>query len=723
MSQHTHYQVHAQHEPPAYNGKRISSHLDGSLRTEKKRKQRTSEPGPDPSKDDSNAKKRNKSVQMTDRDTTGHIQLVEDPTNHASGQLVSEKQELRCRSTRYRSQGSYSCVSCIQRKAGDTCRFQGIRYFLKDEKGSFKDTIFLSKPFGARPVIKYPTTWNIPFSDEYIKITKRATARGLLPILKRESDHIKGKETVYRTRESEVRATCDTCMTSLFCNTWMCRSCGREACADCFAQIEKLTMNVPEVIQAEIVQQQQRRKQRSSKSILACKERHDHRANDFLPVTRFCKEELEQAIVAMELVIMEEDRDSIGCDAPKVTSPASGFSVDAYRVQTLPEVNSLPQGIVKYSTNYSHHQGQDLSHAFIPKPIITPTTPGSHLYPNDHNPTNIPDIVPFHPIQRLKYEEVTDNVVHIHLTNGQPLLINDIQAKLKISWSPEYFIQHHGSEECRIEECQTGVSKPATVRQYFQDFGRYKHRKECWKLKDWPPSSAFWTVFPELYEDFCQAVPMPNYIRPDGVMNLSSHFPPETVSPDLGPKMYNAMASNQRRGSNGSTRLHMDIADAINVMTHSCDGPDGSPGCAAWDLYRREDNDAIRKFLKQKFQFEGQDPIHSQQFYLTEDLRLELWQLHHVQSYRVYQRPGEAIVIPAGCTHQVCNLADCVKVAIDYVSPENINRCDQLTREFREQNHNGKWKEDVLQLGSMLWFAWQSSSQQERAHQEATSST
>jgi lysine-specific demethylase 3 len=55
---------------------------------------------------------------------------------------------------------------------------------------------------------------------------------------------------------------------------------------------------------------------------------------------------------------------------------------------------------------------------------------------------------------------------------------------------------------------------------------------------------------------------------------------------------------------------------------------------------------------------------------------------------------------------QVANLADCVKVAIDFVSPENVVRCELLTREFREQNQGLKWKEDVLQLKTMMWFAW-----------------
>ena len=80
-----------------------------------------------------------------------------------------------------------------------------------------------------------------------------------------------------------------------------------------------------------------------------------------------------------------------------------------------------------------------------------------------------------------------------------------------------------------------------------------------------------------------------------------------------GPKMYNAMASYEAENSKGSTRLHMDMADAINIMLFAANTPDGRPGCAAWDLFRSEDSAKLRKFLRRKFK--GQytnDPIHSQ---------------------------------------------------------------------------------------------------------------
>lgn len=172
--------------------------------------------------------------------------------------------------------------------------------------------------------------------------------------------------------------------------------------------------------------------------------------------------------------------------------------------------------------------------------------------------------------------------------------------------------------------------------------------------------------------------------------------------------MYNVFASNKEDGTNGSTRLHMDMADAVNIMMHSELTPNGEEGGAMWDIFRVQDADAIRTFMKKEIQGSSltDDPIHSQLFYLDPFLRKRLYDTFGVSSYRFYQKPGEAVFIPAGCAHQVCNLSDCIKVACDFVSPDSVDRCERLTKEFREQNQKEAWKEDVLQLRTMMWYAW-----------------
>ena len=78
------------------------------------------------------------------------------------------------------------------------------------------------------------------------------------------------------------------------------------------------------------------------------------------------------------------------------------------------------------------------------------------------------------------------------------------------------------------------------------------------ELQDWPATNDFQSAYPELYHDFCDALPAPDYSRRDGVLNLYAHvdfallhesiremidfaqFPPGPTRPDIGPKMYNA---------------------------------------------------------------------------------------------------------------------------------------------------------------------------------------
>jgi lysine-specific demethylase 3 len=90
-----------------------------------------------------------------------------------------------------------------------------------------------------------------------------------------------------------------------------------------------------------------------------------------------------------------------------------------------------------------------------------------------------------------------------------------------------------------------------------------------------------------------------------------------------------------------STRLHMDMADAINVMAHANNRADGSLGCAVWDIFRPEDADGLRQFLIDKYSatHKMQDPIHSQQFYLDSEVRRELFEKTGIYSFRIYQYP------------------------------------------------------------------------------------
>ena len=457
----------------------------------------------------------------------------------------------------------------------------------------------------------------------------------------------------------------------------MCRLCGREACAECFEQVKELTEDRKGADEAEVVALQLKREKHSHSNpfFLACTRRNEHQARDFSPMSRFCKAELAGAISEMEALLRTTDVDAppvIGAIDPALQGPTA---------------TTRANGTHSYASS-SNGQVYDTTSAMGNTTRLSDDT---HINPA-LLPAMTPDDIPCHTPRYFTDEELTEEVFRPMWQRGEPLVVTGLLSKFKIQWTPEYFIEKYASQGCLILECQTDVNQRITVGEFFSWFGMYNGRTECWKLKvrgfileffltshrsllqDWPPSTDFKTAFPELFEDFSRAVPVPNYVRRDGTLNIASHFPANTVAPDLGkfhqvsrfppclnlflgPKMYNAMASFESGGSKGSTRLHMDMADALNIMTFASLTPEGKPGTAAWDLFRAEDSDKIREFLKKKFKGTFQhDPIHSQQCYLDIALRYELWTEYGVKSYRIYQKPGEAVFIPAGCAHQVLSL-------------------------------------------------------------------
>lgn len=95
------------------------------------------------------------------------------------------------------------------------------------------------------------------------------------------------------------------------------------------------------------------------------------------------------------------------------------------------------------------------------------------------------------------------------------------------------------------------------------------------------------------------------------------------------------------------------------------------------------------------------DPIHDQLWYLDRELRKRLWREYGVEGYAIAQCLGDTVFIPAGAPHQVRNLHSCIKVAEDFVSPENLAHCLRLTNEFRFLSEAHTNHEDKLQVRSV----------------------
>ncbi|KAK5772295.1 lysine-specific demethylase JMJ26-like [Gossypium arboreum] len=162
--------------------------------------------------------------------------------------------------------------------------------------------------------------------------------------------------------------------------------------------------------------------------------------------------------------------------------------------------------------------------------------------------------------------------------------------------------------------------------------------------------------------------------------------------------------------SNGKIyKTHSDTA------IDACLTNEASGGGALWDIFRRQDVPKLEEYLRKhhrEFRHvycspvdQVVHPIHDQTFYLNMHHKRKLKEEFGVEPWTIIQKLGEAIFIPAGCPHQVRNLKSCTKVALDFVSPENIRECIRLTEEFRVLPHEHRSKEDKLEVKKMMLHA------------------
>jgi lysine-specific demethylase 3 len=120
---------------------------------------------------------------------------------------------------------------------------------------------------------------------------------------------------------------------------------------------------------------------------------------------------------------------------------------------------------------------------------------------------------------------------------------------------------------------------------------------------------------------------VPNYVRCNGTLKIASHFPSNTVAPDLGKYRDDHKSISYLLSFIAGPKMYKTLLQdftwtwPMHIMMHASATPDGKPGCAVWDLFRAQDAEELRNFLRRKFKGTYQhDPIHPQQFYLDSQL-------------------------------------------------------------------------------------------------------
>lgn len=265
----------------------------------------------------------------------------------------------------------------------------------------------------------------------------------------------------------------DTCMTSLFSASWMCRVCGREVCHECFIQVKELTSEPPSASQAELAALQGKREKHahSNPFFLSCNKRTEHGVAAFTPVTRFWDEELEKAIEEMEDILksVEISGENNG------RNERYGYDPNSSPLSSPPNSDPMDGGTTPVV--YDSYRPSNLSSRVASIPV--------HMI--QQIPASLYDPVPSRPSSpsHFSYSSSASSPPSFSSlwTFGVPILVKGVLPRFKLTWTPEYFIQQYGDQSCLVIECQTDTNKRVSVRQFFEQFGKYEGRTECWKLK------------------------------------------------------------------------------------------------------------------------------------------------------------------------------------------------------------------------------------------------
>ncbi|CAG9462296.1 unnamed protein product [Pedinophyceae sp. YPF-701] len=385
---------------------------------------------------------------------------------------------------------------------------------------------------------------------------------------------------------------------------------------------------------------------------------------------------------------------------------------------------------------------------------------------------------------------------------GRPVIVRGVRAAM--SWAPATFGRgmtqaaagdaSDAAEDHRVAvlDCATWEAAEEDEWDFFAQYVKNDPAGPMHKVKDYPPGRPFSTVFPRHYQDFVESLPMPEYTHPEhGPLNMYCALPQQFLPPDIGPKTYiafgrppeaqtappaggveTALRGRVRAGTiarvpervhvdgDSVTKLHLDMADAVNVLMHcqlSADGsdkktvPEPRVGArtvrdrttfdgagAVWDIFRREDVPKLKEYIAANvdtFTHGGRpasrafvdapggagsgDAVLNQHCMLVDEDRRRLQEEFGVEPWTIEQYLGEAIFVPAGCPHQVRNLRSCLKIAVDFVSPESAAACHDVARQLRSTfpggtraiDHEGLcvetgldlWREDKLQ-GELITY-------------------
>ena len=440
-----------------------------------------------------------------------------------------------------------------------TCRFYEFRK-IERSNGKFKVAGFLDPHID--PSIEDLDLWTV--AERQLEVNRETADYILVFVASQFCDMAKEELKISRYHNSEsnawkrsvllVREICDVCNTSIFNFHWTCTFCGTCVCLDCkkerqFGQIRwKPTTKVD-------------KEERDHFFWLKC---HSHKDHNMM---------LTQITTGDALKYLNENLHKI-CEQRNITQRC-GCSLRTRNCVKMisktilleqPRENQPNELVLREMMKRQRHKAKPKRRmSLMEQQLIYRKVDTSYISQGRI-------------LKLTKPSESQDSykIFKDQWEQGKPVVIANVTQNIKkFIWSPGYFSMRFGNEKHAMVDCETDVViKQVAMRHFWDGFKHIKRRlpRDCeekivLKLKDWPTSDDFADIMKEHYDETMKAVPMSAYTHRDGKYNLARYLPMHFSRPDLGPKMYSAY-SQCHPSKQGSTNLHLDVSDAVNVMVH-----------------------------------------------------------------------------------------------------------------------------------------------------------
>lgn len=389
----------------------------------------------------------------------------------------------------------------------------------------------------------------------------------LLSLITQEMRHVLNNPT-FLTRPVDTaqhRAVCDFCAGTIFSGFWFCTKCGRDYCLMCERYIsdtvEKLLESpwpVPDKSRARL-----QRCSRGEDSELPIDEsfkvrtgtvKHNHSRQHLQPVSRFTADEVVSNWTALVEFVLQ---------------PGEDVDVEErLKYLGIREDESELAGVVRewFESHKDKTATAQRSPVRISETELEALYDASKGLQQEPDPANLGSL----PFMFVSGDRL-DNDLFDHLwSRGEPLVVDGLAKRFLLDWTPNSFIRRFGPEPCFVVDCQTEMIESMLIGQFFtllkdptkaavytpppvlsapcreatrraapvkengdvnmdveeDEDGTSKEPQkveQILKLKDWPATNDFSDAYPDLYDDFCRGLPVPDYTARNGVMNLYSH--------------------------------------------------------------------------------------------------------------------------------------------------------------------------------------------------------